>query len=251
MIGEREKERFASLCAAQSYTVKGLSAEEGIGIYNEKRLHYILKRTFCDNENLLEVKVGRYTADALVDGHIYEIQCAALSPLKDKIGYYLSGTEYEITVVHPIVQKRKIIRAERESGEIAYVRSSPKKERAEDILPMLYHLHEFIGHPRFSILLAIVELEEYRYSNAVRYRKSGKYDSEVFPTKLVEGIILRDVADYVEFLPKELIGKEFDAAEYQKYSALRGRDVYAALNLLAAIGLVDKRKEGRRVFYKA
>ena len=244
-------ERFATLAAAESYTVKGLSAEEGIGIYNEKRLHRVLKRTFCDNENFFEIKVGRYTADVLCDGHIYEIQCASFAPLTDKIGYYLNETDNFVTVVHPLVVKRKIIRADRESGEISYVRSSPKRAHLEDILPKLYYLRDFIGHARFSIIVALVEVEEYRYSEAVRYRKSGKYDNEVFPTKLVELIELREVADYVEFLPAELIGKEFSAADYQPHTHLRGRDLYSALNLLSHIGLIDKRTEGRRAWYRS
>lgn len=245
------KKRFSELCISESYAVRGLSAEEGIGIYNEKRLHRILKRTFCNNENFFEVKVGRYTADVLVEGKIYEIQCRALAPLKDKITYYLESTDYEVCVVHPIIVKRTIVRAERETGEISYVRRSPLREYPEFILPLLYHLQEFIANERFSILLALVEVEEYRYSNAVRYRRTGKYDNEVFPTALVETIELRGVEDYVEFLPKELIGKEFCAADYMPYTKLRGRDVYSALNLLAYLGLIDKRVEGRKNIYNA
>ena len=158
------KKRFSELCISESYAVRGLSAEEGIGIYNEKRLHRILKRTFCDNDNFFEIKVGRYTADVLVEGKIYEIQCRALAPLKDKIAYYLESTDYEVCVVHPIIVKRTIVRAERETGEISYVRRSPLREYPEFILPLLYHLQEFIANERFSILLAVVEVEEYRYS---------------------------------------------------------------------------------------
>ena len=244
-------ERFATLAAAESYTVKGLTAEEGIGIYNEKRLHRILKRTLCDNENFFEVKVGRYTADVLCDGHIYEIQCGSFAPLSDKIAYYLSETDNFVTVVHPLIVKRKIIRADRESGEIFHVRSSPKKEGLENLLPKLYYLRDFIGHPRFSLLAVLVEVEEYRYSEAVRYRKSGRYDNEVFPVSLVDAVELREIGDYVEFLPRELIGKEFAVADYQSYTKLRGRDLYSALNLLSHIGLIDKRIEKRKSIYHA
>lgn len=251
MIGEKEKELFRRLCAAESYAIRGLSVEEGIGIYNEKRLHRILKRVLCERESCYEAKVGRYTADVLCDGHIYEIQCAALAPLKDKLAYYLESTDYSVTVVHPIIVKRTIIRAERETGDIAYTRRSPKKEHPEDVLPLLYHLRLFIPDPRFSLLLVLVEVEEYRYSEAVRHRRTGKYDSEVFPVALVEAIELNEISDYVEFLPKELIGKEFSAADYKPYTSLRGRDVYSALNTLADIGIIERIKDGRRVRYKA
>jgi hypothetical protein len=66
-----------------------------------------------------------------------------------------------------------------------------------------------------------------------------------------EVIELREVGDYVEFLPRELIGQEFSASEYERYSSLRGIDVYSALKTLANIGIIERRKEGRKVIYTA
>ena len=244
------KEKFESLCSAESYLLSALSEEEGIGIYNEKRLHKILKRCISERESCFEVKVGKYTADVLLDGHIYEIQCAGLYPLKDKIAYYLSDTEYEITVVHPLIVKRTIIRAEMETGEVARVRRSPKKERVEDILPMLFHLAHAFESGRFSLCLVSVEVEEYRYSEAVRYRKSGKYDSELFPTTLVEIEELSSPRDFERFIPEELRGREFSPAEYIPHTPLKARDAYSALKFLAEVGLLKRGKDGRRVLYR-
>ena len=250
-IGKVQRERFERLCASLSY-VQGASAlEEGIGIYNEKRIHRVLKRTLCECEDRFEIKVGRYTADVLDGNQIYEIQCGPLHLLKNKLEYYLGSTEYDVTVVHPIITKRVVIRADRNTGEVIRRRLSPIKERPEKILPMMYNLGEFVSHPRFSILLVCLEVEEYRFSEAVRYRKSGKYDSEVFPIAMGEVIELRGVEDYVEFLPRELIGKEFSASEYERYSSLRGIDTYSALKTLSEIGIIDRKKEGRRVIYTA
>lgn len=249
MIDERFAERFNSLCSARSYLLSALSEEEGIGIYNEKRLHKILKRSICDCESCFEVKVGGYTADILEDGHIYEIQCAGLYPLKDKIAYYLGETDYEITVVHPLVVKRTIIRAERETGEVARVRRSPKKEKVEDALPMLFHLAHAFESGRFSLSLVQIEVEEYRYSEAVRYRRSGKYDSELFPTAFVGIEEFSSPRDFERFIPSELRGREFSPAEYIPHTPLKARDAYSALKFLAEVGLLSRRKDGRRVLY--
>ena len=54
-----EKELFERLCAAESYRTCDIDADSGIGIYNEKRLHRILKHTFCEREDCFEVKVGK------------------------------------------------------------------------------------------------------------------------------------------------------------------------------------------------
>lgn len=253
MMNAKEKEIFEALCAAESYATLGYGVreEEGIGIYNEKRLHRILKRTVCDRESCFELKVGRYTADVLCDGHIFEIQSASLLPLRQKIAFYLEATDLKVTVVRPLIVKRKIIRADRESGEVLRVRSSPKKAKLEELPAIIRPLAEFVNDPRFSLKVMLVELEEYRYSEAVRYRKSGKYDSEVFPTKLVGSIEFCSVDDYRVFFPRELCGCEFCAADFAPYTTLRGRDLYAALNAFAAMGMIDRRKDGKRVIYKA
>lgn len=250
MKGIITKEKFEALCASESYTLSALSEEEGIGIYNEKRLHKILKRSICDRESCFEVKVGKYTADILADGRIYEIQCAGLYPLKDKIAYYLAETDCEITVVHPLIVKRTIIRAEREMGEVARVRRSPKKERVEDILPMLFHLAHAFESGRFSLSLVLIEVEEYRYSEAVRYRRSGRYDSELFPTAFVGIEEFSSPHDFERFIPSELRGREFSPAEYIPHTPLKARDAYSALKFLAEVGLLSRRKDGRRVLYR-
>lgn len=243
------KEKFEGLCSAESYILNALSEEEGIGIYNEKRLHRILKRTVCDRESCFEVKVGRYTADILTDGRIYEIQCASLYPLKEKIAYYLDSTDYKVTVVHPLIVKKTLIRAEKETGEILRMKKSPKKESVESFLPDLIYIAHAVRNERFSICLVLIEAEEYRYSEAVRYRRSGKYDSELFPTTLVGVEEFSSPRDFERFIPNELRGREFSPSEYAPYTSLKGRDAYLALKVLAEIGLLKRRKDGRRVLY--
>ncbi len=244
-----EKEIFDSLCAAESYRVCGLSCESGIGIYNEKRLHKILKRTVCDNEDCFEVGVGRYVADVLADGVISEIQCASLAPLKAKIEYYLKETEFDVRVVLPLIVKRRIIRAERETGEIIRVRNSPKKENIYTALAKLYPIRELLVSPRLCVEVAFIEAEEYRYSERMRFRKKGAYDAELFPTSLVECVSLCGVEDYGKFLPEELKKDEFSAQDFAALTPLSGRDVYSALNTLAALGLLRREKQGRSVRY--
>lgn len=244
---EKEKELFERYSKLDSFL---LSEEAGIGIYNEKRLHRILKRTLCERESCFEVKVGRYTADILEDGRIYEIQCGNFFPLKDKISYYLNSTEYDVTVVHPLIVKKTIIRAERQTGEILRIRRSPIKESPWSALAMLKPLNAFLTHPRFHLRLMLVEVEEYRYSEAMRYRKKGRYDSELFPIALVDTVVFDSPFDYKYFLPEELGNEEFSAADFAPYAPLRGLALYSALNTLATAELLERRKEGRRVRYR-
>ena len=250
MIDGRFIDRFNDLCSAESYVLSALSEEEGIGIYNEKRLHKILKRAICRHESCFEVKVGKYTADILEDNRIYEIQCAGLYPLREKIAYYLEQTDFSVCVVHPLVAKRTLIRAERDTGEVARVRRSPKREGVENALPMLFHLASAFKSGRFSLVLPLIEVEEYRYSEAVRGRKSGKYDSELFPTTLVGIEEFSSPRDFERFIPEELRGREFSPAEYIPHTPLKARDAYSALKFLAEVGLLKRCKDGRRVLYR-
>ena len=245
-----QKELFERLCAAESYRTCDIDADNGIGIYNEKRLHRILKHTFCERDDCFEVKIGRYIADIAVGDRIIEIQCGQFAPLRKKIEYYLENTEYSVLIVHPVIAKRTIIRAQRETGEVLRVRTSPKRPNEWNVLARLDPIADLLKSDRVSLQIMLIEAEEYRYSEAVRYRKEGKYDSELFPTKLIDCILLSDDEDYRRFLPDELCSREFSASEFTPYTPLRGIDVYSALNALSALGLLDRNKQGRNVRYK-
>lgn len=244
-------ERFRALAASESYTSADFFEESGIGIYNEKRLHKILKRTLCERESCYEIKIGRYVADICDDGVISEIQCGSLLPLCDKLRYYLDETEYDVCIVHPLVAKRRIIKANKETGEVLSRRLSPKKESEWDGLASLYPIREFLSSPRVSVRFMFVELEEYRFSERMRYRREGAYDSEVFPTELVGCLDLNSPEDYTRFLPNELCGREFSVNEYSALTGVRGMDAYSVLNLLSALGITERKKQGRRVSYKS
>ena len=246
-----EKQRFKELCEAESYRTAGPSAEEGIGIYNEKRLHRILKRTVCQDESCFEVGVGRYVADVLDGTDIREIQCRSFKPLAPKVEYYLGRTDYSVEIIHPVIVKKRLIRAERETGEILSIKQSPKHGSVYNALAQMYPLRDHIGNRRLSLRVMLIEAEEYRYSEQ-RYRcREGRYDAELFPTELVDTVVLRSAEDYAALLPEELWGKEFTAADFSRYCKLNSRDLYSALNVLATVGILKREQRGRRVFYRA
>lgn len=249
-IIEDDIRRFKELCDAEAYTSADFFEESGIGIYNEKRMHKILKRTVCERESCYEIRVGKYIADICDDGVITEIQCGDFAPLREKLSYYLTGTEYDVCVVHPLIVKRRIIRADKETGEIIRIRTSPRRESEWDALAELYPIRELLGSPRLSVRLMPVEVEEYRFSERMRYRREGAYDREVFPTALLGCIELDGTEDYFRFFPKELSGREFTAKDYEPFTPLRGRSIYSALNVLAALGIIEREKQGRMVRYK-
>ncbi len=241
-------ESFEELCVADR-AMYGSDADN-IGTYNEKRFHRVFKRFVCENADCYEVKIGRYVADVLCDGHITEIQTKQFSSIKKKIEYYLKNTDYTVSVVKPLISKKKIIRADRETGEVIYTRLSPKKEGDAEALREIYYLREFLKNERLRIHLISVEAEEYRYSERVRYRKSGAYDNDLFPVRIIAEEVLCGKRSYERFLPKTLREGEFTVKEYSTQTEIRGRAAYSALNTLCELGYLDKRTVGKAFAFK-
>lgn len=243
---ERERERFAALCEEEA-TIVERGNGEGIGTYAEKRLHRVLKRFVCNDVKGWEIPVGRYVADVLTEGQITEIQTGTFRPLPKKLRAYLEETDCGVTVIHPVIAEKTIFRMDRESGELLYQKRSPKKGRVEDVLSELFWLGTLLPSERLTVKVLLIRADEHRFSERMRYRKEGAYDAELYPRELLDCVTLRTLEDYESFLPADT--ESFTAAEYGKYSKLKKRNLYSALNFFCAVGLLRREKEGNRYRY--
>ena len=240
-------ERFSAICEEE----RSISSEKSdwIGIYNEKRLHRILKRLVSENSSAYEIPVGRFVADVLTDGHITEIQTGRLSALLPKLKYYAEETDYTVTVIFPIVREKTILRIDTDTGEVLRKRKSGTHGTPSDILPQLYGLREIFPCDRISYCALLVDAEEHRYSEAIRYRKAGRYDCELFPTELIEIKDISGVGDLLPLIPHFEGG--ISVAEYGKLRKRKGRNLYSELNFLVSVGLLRREREGKKyIFYK-
>ena len=237
-------ERLEAICREEAERPLGEGA--GIGTYAEKRLHRALKRWVRDDESAFEVPVGRSIADVLTEDGIFEIHTKNLRALLPKLLRYLQETDGPITVIHPLFAVRRIVRMDRGTGEILRTRRVTTGGRMIDGIAALYPLREALLNPRVRVMLVRLEADEYRYSERVRYRREGAFDSELFPRRLVECMTLGAPEDYEGFLPEE---DSFYAADYGAFSKLKKRDLYSALNLFCALGLLQREEEGRRYKY--
>ena len=233
-----DAERFEQICRVDC---ESLHLQNGIGTISEKRLHRIIKSYLCEDTATHEIKLGRYVADVLTDGQIYEIQTKGFSRLLPKLKYYFEQTTYPVTVIYPIIRNKTLIRVDPESGEVLRKKLSPRRGLASDILPELYYLREIFPHPRLTIKLLFIDAEEYRYSERVRYRRTGAYDAELFPTALTGEEYISEVSDLDRLAGIEK--QSFTASEYSKASKLQGRRLYGALTLLCSVGLLRKEKK--------
>ena len=245
-----------------------------IGTLGEKRLHAAVKLYLCPDETCHERPVAdllpqedesskprRMVADILADGHITEVQTGGFFPLKSKIGWYLTHTPCRVTVVHPIPAVKYLSWINPSDGSIISRSKSPKRGRVRDVAKELYWLSDFIGNPRLSVRLLLLEMEEYRLADGwSKDKKRGSNRYERFPTALLGDVILTTPADYAEyFLPPALSAPDtegnypvFTAAAYAKATGIRGRATYAVIHLLEKLGLVAEQEEkaGRSKTYR-
>lgn len=234
-----------------------------IGTLREKRLHACIKRYLCPDETCHERPVGdllredgakprRMVADILTDGHIMEVQTGGFFPLREKIGWYLTHTPCRVTVVHPIPAVKYLSWIDPADGSILSRSKSPKRGRVKDVAKELYWVSDFIGDPRFSVRLLLLELEEYRLADGwSRDKKRGSNRYERFPTALLGDVTLWTPADYAAyFLPAALSAPDgegndpvFTAAAYAKATGIRGKATYSLLRLLKGLALLEETEE--------
>ena len=244
------KTRFDALCREQ-LRLAAVRDSEGIGTYNEKTLHKILKRTVTDDESCFEVPVGAYVADVREKGRITEIQTGGLYPLVPKLTDFLAHTEDEIVVLHPLDAELTILRIDPETGELLRKKKSPKKEKPRDLLAELYYLRALFPSPRLHVVAVSVRGEEYRYSERMRGRKKGAYDAVYRPIEWLEATEIATTADVASLLPEALRDEaEFTAEDFGRAMGLRaGRRRSMALAFLCEKGILTRRKEGRKYVY--
>ncbi len=240
-----DREKFALLCAEEG---AGESCPDSIGIYKEKRLHRILKRLVCDNPSAHEVKIGSYVADVFDGDVITEIQTGSFYPIRKKLAYYLNDTEYSVTLIHPVIAEKRIVRIDKESGEVIRSRRSPKRVGTGDIMREIAYLGDSVKNARLEIVVLYISADEYRYSEAVRYRREGRYDSELFPREIVKEERFCGVESYGFLL--DGAPERFSAKEYGALFGMKGRALYGTLSLLCVLGLLEREKRGRAYEYR-
>ena len=243
-----DKQLFSELCEADR--IMNPYDGDSIGTYNEKRLHRIFKRMVTGDAECYEVRQGRYVCDVVCPSGIIEIQTASFRPLEKKIKYYLENTVMNVTVICPVIAQKQIIRADKDTGEVLSSKRSPKKGNDLEALCELYHLRESFKSPRLTVMIPHIAAEEYRFSERVRYRKSGAYDKDLRPTELLGCTVLTDLEDCLSLIPEALKQKEFSASELTAATGIRNtRKRYYLLTFLESLDCLERKKEGRRVTY--
>ena len=113
----------------------------------------------------------------------------------------------------------------------------------------LYALKQFLTAPGFAVEIAILSVEEYRLLDGYgeqKKRRATKY--EKLPTALHELIRLQTPADYAALLPANL-PLRFTSKDLKTLAKLRQDDAQKALNVLHALGVVERVDKQKNTYY--
>lgn len=244
-----EKESFKR--AIETYE-RG-NTDTKIGVLNEKMLHSVIKDCIADSQEECEVKIsGKNIADVLKGDTVYEIQTESLFPVRKKLEFYFSKTDYNVNVVFPVAREKYVCWSDPESGELSGMHKSPKKRTLIDYTDTLIYLTEYIGDPRLTLTVLYISECEYRNLDGKRSKdkKRGSTRIDRCPIELFEVEELKAKEDYRFLLPST---ETFTVKSYAKEKKLTSRRrISYAIKMMLALGMISIcGKEGRATLYRA
>jgi len=150
----------------------------------ETSLHRDLKSYYAEEEAQFEVPVGRYRIDVVTGGRLVEVQHGSLSAIRDKVRTLLG--DHEVVVVKPIVVRKQLVKLSRKGGRVQGRRLSPKQGRLLDLFDELVHFTRAFPHPRLTLEVPLIDIEELRYPGHGRRRRWREDDFQVEDQRLLE-----------------------------------------------------------------
>ncbi len=219
----------------------------GIGRLSEKTLHRTLKLYFEPDGQKHEIEFLGSVADIKNEGGIVEIQRAAFSYLTPKLNRFLPHCP--VTVVHPIVAKKRVKRLDPESGEISFSGRTVKGKTVFDSALEIYKIREFIGREGFTLVLLLLDCDEYRIPDkSSRRGRGGERRLEAIPNEIIAEYVLKSPTDYLTLMPEGL-SDSFTEAEFRVAAKSRSRYAYYYLRLLVDLKLLNRERDGRKYIY--
>ena len=172
------------------------------GELRERTLHKQLKALFRPDDGEAEWPVAGSIADLWSPTlGVIEIQTRTLGKLRTKVAAYLEAG-LAVTVVHPLGIHRTLITWNADRTEILTRRKSPKADRIDGCFREIGSLSEFLLHPRFKLVLALVRETEYRCADGLgSWRRQGKSKVDRVLDELVGEHSFTGWADYAALVP--------------------------------------------------
>lgn len=149
----------------------------------ETSLHRDLKALYAGETDRREVRWGEFRIDVVRADELVEIQHGSLSAIRGKVARLLE--RHRVRVVKPIVIEKRLIKCRRRGAEVVDERRSPKRGSIWELFHELVYFVRVFPHPRLTLEVPLVEVEEWRYPGHGRRRRWRRDDFQVEDRKLL------------------------------------------------------------------
>ena len=149
----------------------------------ETSLHRDLKALYAGGDAEFEVTLGKYRIDVVTGDQLVEIQHGSLAAIRDKVRKLVA--RHRVLVVKPIVARKLLVKQSAKGGAVTGRRLSPKRGQILDLFDELVYFTRAFPHPRLTLDVPLVEIEEWRYPGHGRRRRWRATDHQVADRKLV------------------------------------------------------------------
>jgi hypothetical protein len=171
----------------------------------ETSLHRQLKRAYAGPAGRLEVRVGSFRIDAVVDGpdglELVEIQHGPLWAIRDKIRRLTA--EHRVRLVKPIIGRKRLVKLGRTGDKVLERRTSPRQGRLLELFDELVFFTQAFPHANLVIEGLLVEVEELRRPSTRRRRRRHVVEDQRL-LKIHQTVQISGAADLARLVPCRL-----------------------------------------------
>ena len=249
MIDLKEKQKFADVCEK---VIAAGHVEMGIGSLGEKYMHRILKTFLCENADFHEVGQGSFVADVMVEDTIYEIQTGGYYPLKRKLTYYLTETDKRVTIVTPVIRKKRLIWVDPQTGAATEGKYTTLRMAWTKILRELYWLSDILDLSRVNFWFPVLSVDEYRKLDGFGKDKKIKATKiEKIPRELLDIEEVADVNDMARLFVPPTLPERFFAKDFSTLTGTRRLSLSSCLHALENMKIIARDgKESNAIVYR-
>lgn len=216
------------------------------GELRERALHRQLKALYRPDDGEAEWPVSGSIADLWSPTvGVIEIQTRTLAKLRPKLATYLAAG-LSVTVVHPLAVHRTLVTWNADRSQVMTKRKSPKTERVEASFREIGSLAEFLLHPRFRLVLALVRETEHRCADGQgSWRRQGKSKIDRVLDELEGERVFQSRTDYAALVPAGW-DQPGTSASLALSLGLNQQEAQAFISCLKKIGVLEVcGKQGR------
>jgi hypothetical protein len=174
----------------------------------ETSLHRQLKALYAGEHSASEQesrKLAGYRIDVVRGKELVEIQHGSLGAIRNKVAKLLE--KHPVRVVKPLIARKTLIKLESPDGEVVSRRLSPKQATVLDLFHELVYFTSVFPHPRLTLEVPLVTVEERRIPGHGKRRRWRRNDHIVYDLSLVEVVgthTFQTNGDLLALLPTNL-----------------------------------------------